>query len=177
MESAEADELPLSPYSFTLPTEFGGTVDDMIWPYVAHLRLTYDGHRVRCANLTCLQRSGGPPVTAEGMTRMPVAELVFLVANWWARERPRMRAEMDAFITGRPAAVGAGDLVPPMPPGRQGPSDDHLRALGLIYTLAYACGGSPRREVMLEMSLSRTTANRWISAARERGWIQTPLPR
>jgi hypothetical protein len=165
-QDPDAELLRLSPYSVTLPASFGGTVIDPELPYLVHLSLAYDGDRVRCTELTCRQLSDGSPVTSEGMTNIRVAELTFVVAR-------EAVAELSHFTTaeGKSVDVARAVEIPPSPRGREGPSHEHLRALGVIYTTAYACGGSPRKAVMEQMNLSRTTANRWIRLARQEGLL------
>lgn len=161
----ERVRLPL--YFVTLPRVFGGTVDDPELPYLVHLSLAFDGRRVRCEEITCRQRSAGASITSDGMTKIRVAELVHLVAD-------KATAELGTLMTpdGKQAIDISRDFeAPPPPAGRAGPGPEHLRAVGVIYTTAYACGGSPRRAVMERLNLSRTTANRWIRMAREEGLL------
>lgn len=161
-----AEMVRLSPFAVALPSRFRGTVDDPAVPYVVDLQIAFDGDRVTCESLTCRQRARGGPITSEGMTRVRAAELVHAAAR-------EAVVEESAFIEpGQPAVMISEPFeVPPPPEGRAGPNDEHLRALGVIYTVAYACGGSPRREVMEQLSLTRTTANRWVKLARERGHL------
>jgi hypothetical protein len=161
------ERVNLSPYAVALPRHFGGTVDRPDLPYLVHLELDFDGDRVQCRKLTCRRRTDGAPITSEGMTKVRVAELVYLVAD-------EAKAEVSTFFApgGEQATVVTHEFeVPPPPAGRAGPGPEHLRALGVIYTTAYACGGSPRRAVMERMGLTRTTANRWIRLARDGGYL------
>lgn len=165
----DVERVNLSPYAVALPRTFGGTVDRSDLPYLVHLELDFDGNRVQCRNLTCRRRADGAPITSEGMTKVRVAELVYLVAD-------EAKAEVSTFFPpdgASGAVVVTHDVdIPAAPPGRAGPGPEHLRALGIIYTTAYACGGSPRRAVMERLSLTRTTANRWIRLARESGYLR-----
>ena len=167
VEPAEdADLVRLSPYTVVLPSKFVGTVDAPEVPYLVELTLTFDSQRVVCDQVTCRRREDGMAVTSEGMTRVRVAELVHLVAG---------QAVLDVSTFARPGRAAVEVLqdvdIPPTPHGRSGPDAGHLRALGVIYTVAHACGGSPRRAVMEKLALSRTTANRWIRLAREQGYL------
>jgi hypothetical protein len=166
LRGGERVRLPL--YSVSLPRRFSGRVDDPDLPYLVELTITFGGDRVVCEHLACHRRDGGAPVTSEGMTHVRVADLVYLVALVATKEQSTLH------IPGRRglSPVVLHDLeIPAPPPGRSGPTAEHLRTVGVIYTLAYACGGSPRRSVMEALGLARTTANRWIRLARERGQL------
>ncbi len=161
-----AEPVRLYPYAVALPSCFRGTVDDPDLPYVVDLHIAFDGDRVTCESLTCRRRAHGAAITSEGMTRVRAAELVHVAASAAVTEQSSFSAP------GRPTVMVSTEFdVPPPPEGRAGPTDEHLRALGVIYTVAYACGGSPRRAVMERLALTRTTANRWVKLARERGLL------
>lgn len=161
-----AELVRLSPFAVALPSRFRGTVDDAAVPYVVELTIVFDGARVSCEQLTCRRRVDGGPITSEGMTRVRAAELVYAVAS-------EAVTEQSSFLMPNqpPVLVSHEFEVPPPVAGRSGPTDEHLRAVGVIYTVARACGGSPRRAVMDRLSLTRTTANRWVKLARDHGYL------
>ncbi len=159
--------LPL--LALALPALFEATVDDPGLPYVVTLRLAYDGDQVACESATCSRRPGGPPVTSEGRTSIRVADLVYRAAREAVREPATLLVGKGGGK--RLVVVTTEADPPPAPAGRAGPGREHLRYVGRVYAIAYACRGNPRREVMNELGLSRTTANRWITAAREGGYL------
>jgi hypothetical protein len=163
---SDGERVRLSPYSSSLPSRFRGCVDDPNLPYEVELTISFGGDRVVCEQFACHQRKGGAPITSAGMTQIRVADLVYRAA------REALREQSTWSSPGRRGLLVLHDFEPPAPPpGRSGPTIDHLRASGQIYTLAYACGGSPRKEVMEALGLPRTTANRWIRLAREQGQL------
>lgn len=167
----DAEMIRLSPFAVALPSRFRGTVDDPEVPYVVELTVAFDGDRVTCEELTCRRRCNGIPITSEGMTRIRAAELLYAVASETVRE------QSSFIVTGQGTAQVSHELELPAPPeGRSGPMVEHLRTVGIIYTIAHACGGSPRRAVMEALSLTRTTANRWIRLAREQGQLSAGDP-
>jgi hypothetical protein len=139
---SRGERVRLSPHSSSLPSRFRGCVDDPNLPYRVELTISFGGDRVVCEQLTCHQRNGAAPVTSAGMTHIRVADLVYQAAR---------------------EALALSDS--------DGPAAHPLRAVGQIYALAYACGGSPRKQVMETLGLPRTTANRWIKRAREEGHL------
>jgi hypothetical protein len=59
----------------------------------------------------------------------------------------------------------------------EGPTDDALEHVALIYRLAYAVREQPTKAVEEAFGLARSTAERWVSTARDLGLIETPDPR
>lgn len=152
VEDLSGGERVRLPHSLSLPRRFSGRVDDPDLPYVVELTITFGGDRVACEHLACHRRDSGVAITSEGMAHVRAADLVYRVARAAIERGSRCNSEL-----------------PEPPPGRSGPAAEHLRTVGVIYTLAYACGGRPRQSVMEALGLARTTANRWIRLARERG--------
>lgn len=166
-EAPGAQRLRLSPFALTLPSLFTATFDKSDLPYVIALTLEFDGGRVACKELVCRRRENGAAVTSGGISKVRVAELVHASASRALREESSFVAPGKR----RAHTVATAFELPSEPAGRGGPTHGHLRAVGVIYTVAHASGGSPRRAVMDQLQIPRTTANRWIKLARDNGLL------
>jgi hypothetical protein len=58
----------------------------------------------------------------------------------------------------------------------QGPTDEALEYVALAYRFAYALGEAPTKGVMDRLKLTRSTAAKWVMAARERGYLGPTTP-
>ncbi|WP_029042992.1 hypothetical protein [Cryocola sp. 340MFSha3.1] len=55
-----------------------------------------------------------------------------------------------------------------------GPTEQALLWVGLVYSYTRAMGASPNKAVVDVLSLPQRTATRWIAAAKEQGFIERP---
>lgn len=118
-----------------------------------------------CQSLTVRQREGGPPVTSEGIRAVPIATLVRQVASteFLAIEE----ANDNAFaLSDRTLDDQAVARIK-----REGPTDEALRWVAFAYRIALVLGEPPTRAVEKGLRLPRSTAGRWVSLARERGYL------
>jgi hypothetical protein len=143
--------------------------------YDLELRVVYEAGRFVVDELTVKRRTGGPPVTSEGIREIPVAALLRrAVEGQLMHVGPPIRGEGKTSwemtwagpVTLSERAQGGG-----------GPSDADLRAVADVYHVAYATGGPPLKTVMNRLGLPRSTASRWIRMARERGLLGPATPR
>lgn len=54
---------------------------------------------------------------------------------------------------------------------RDGPTDQALRLVAYLYRLALVVGEPPTQTVERNLRLARSTAGRWVSLARKRGFL------
>jgi len=140
------------------------------------LRVEQDGYRVEvvaaydagdgrfvCDQLTIRRRQGGPPVTSEALREVAVAELVRL-AIYEQVVKALPQAQTPVTLSERARAGG-------------GPGDQDLRAVVNTYVFAHLAGRPPVKAVMERLGLPRSTANRWVALARERGLLGPATPR
>ena len=59
----------------------------------------------------------------------------------------------------------------------QGSTDETLRAVARIYRLALLLGDPPTRRVVEALGVPRATAGRWVTRARDRGFLTVQDPR
>lgn len=103
-----------------------------------------------------IKPDAGTAVTTTKLREIPAAELL--------KEFVR---QVDFFTVA--AKVGP----PPEPPVRgRGPSDEHLRYVSEIYNLYRAHGQPTMTNVERIMQITKQTAQRWVAAARDAGYIE-----
>jgi len=141
-------------------TEMRGKFDGDTLPYDVTLELVFDPamNRMVASALTCTQREDGPPVTTEGIRRIPVRDLTrTLVAGNLIDVN---RSGAVAILSKEPGELTAA-----------GPTDEALRAVAWVYRIAYLASDSPTAAVSQRFGLSRDTASRWVAMARKRGFL------
>ncbi len=111
--------------------------------------------RLVCRELTVRQREGGPAVTGEALRSVPVATLTNLAVS-----KVLQLAEGAARSQKPPEGVAA-----------HGPTDEALRWVAHLYRLALVTQEKPTKAVEEALQLPRSTAGRWVSLARERGFL------
>jgi hypothetical protein len=164
----EAD-LVLFGKEFALPKSFTGAIRTKSLPYRVVLDVTLESDRFICEALHAERKKGGPPVTSEGIRKLPVRELIRTVA-----------LEHIYRVRANPKAKGGTIITPTRLTGFKrfadaGPTDETLEYVALTYRLAYACNDNPTKAVMDAFGLPRATAGGWIASARERGLLGKSL--
>lgn len=148
---------------------FAPDTDGDIVEFEVRLVIAYDGDRFHVEELCCHRVEGGPAVTGEAIRALPVARLmgeaavahVFNVEPTGAADRSVRMTPLGAF--------GPGDVT-------DGPTDEALRKVAVVYQLHHACGLPPTRAVEIIFELPRSTAGRWVGMARERGLLGPTTP-
>ena len=167
------DPTDLVPFGkgFALPKKFSAAISTKDLPYRVEVEVVLEGHRFICEELQARRKKGGPPVTSEGIRRLPMRDLI------------RTAALGNVFrVRDNPHASG-GVVITPVQHlsfrrfAKDGPTDEALEHVALAYRLAYACNDSPTKAVEDAFRLPRSTAERWVSRARDLELIDIPDPR
>jgi hypothetical protein len=118
-----------------------------------------------CRSLTVKQRDGGQAVTTEAIRSVPVTTLVRGVgARCW-----KVIDSVDAL--GMTASDRRLDEQTAERFRREGPTDEALGWVGRSYRMALVLGDPPTRAVENALELPRSTAGRWVAAARRQGFL------
>lgn len=115
------------------------------------------GHYV-VKSLLCQARKGGA-VTSEGMTHLPVKQILRIIVG---------RALGNPLVSGWALSPSVAN---------QGPTDEALKQVAAMYRVAHLMGLPPTESVAQGLSLARSTAGRWVSMARQRGFLGKAEPR
>lgn len=167
MRAREAGELvtlaPVAKAPGRFPVTFtpdGETDSDP--PYAIRLDVVIDDGRFLVEQMTCTRHGDGPPVTSEGIRTVPVGRLLAYAAfrHVFVAKKAGGGRAVSPFA-GTELAEGA----------KQGPTDEVLRNVAVVYQVHYACGVAPTKGVENSFKLARSTAGRWIAMARERGFL------
>lgn len=147
------------------PTTFTPDPDDG-FPYRVALTVVYEDGRYVVERMACSQLDGGPPVDSAGLRQVPIAKLVThtVVPFVWQGEPAARGSKWTPF-----AGASSDDAA-------DGPTEDALRKLAVVYAVAYACGQPPAKRATEVFGLARSTAGRWITMARERGFLGPTTP-
>jgi hypothetical protein len=124
--------------------------------------------RFVCESLQVKQRNGGPPVTSEGIRGIPVATLTKA-----AGARHILETQVSGSGDTRLTKISPLTFTPEqLEQLRQdGPVDTTLQRVSVLYRLALVMGEPPTRAVERTFNLPRSTAGRWVSLARDRGFL------
>jgi hypothetical protein len=148
-----------------LPERLSATVapetgDDL--PYAVELDIVLVSGRYRVAALTLRQITDGPPITSAGLRDISINDLILHAVAPLALDSKDLKPPVHgpaAFADAGPADVA------------DGPTDRALQKVAAVYQLSYACGLRPAKTVTETFGLSRSTAGRWITMARQRGFL------
>jgi hypothetical protein len=127
--------------------------------------------RLICERLAVTSLPPGGPVTFRTLSRIPVAELIRLAGvNEWQK----LDSTGGSKVTSTKRVRMSDAMVKQL--RAEGPSDETLGWVALTYTLALIFGDSPTRAVEKAFSthegdLPQSTAGRWVSLARRRGFL------
>ncbi len=144
-----------------IPSRFSGNIQDDDLPYDIALEVAFEDGRFLCETLHCHRKPGGPPVKTELIRQLPVAELVRLLAS---EHRVRVTEPSPGELVVEPF-----DL--PEPRTQDGPTEEVLANVALVYRFAFTTGESPTKAVVDHFKVSRATAGRWVSMARDLGFL------
>lgn len=144
----------------TIPAEISATSPD-VGGYTVDLVARYDPTLGRyAAQVVTVRGRDGQEVTSEGIRTIPVAGILRYAV----------------------ASVVAPMLAPPRPIdlvalGKAGLTDATLQQVASIYRLALVLGDAPTRRVAEVLAVPRSTAGRWVTRARDRGYLTVKDPR
>jgi hypothetical protein len=156
-------------------------------PYSIEMEIVLEESRFICRHLGVSrfdvqtdEEEQGPPVTSEGIRQVPMQELIRAHAPRLLHRVKKVPNTSNDF-----RATLASDEFKVTPLRRlsfkrfakSGPTDEALEHVALIYRLAYACNDNPTAAVVEAFGLPRSTAERWVSKARDLGFIDIPDPR
>lgn len=152
-----------------VPTElFIEPSSDDVEPIDYTVKMTIDvvAGRLHCVELCARQRDSGPPVTTEGIRRIPVSTYVQLAAI----ELGVVREVVP--VDGNPDIAEEVEWTPPPADfAAEGMTDEALRQVSRVYRWAMATGDRPYGLLEREFSIPRAKASRWITTARRRGLL------
>ena len=159
---------------WALPKTFSESINDREIPYEVEIDVALEGDRFVCESLTATRKRGGPPVTSEGIRKLPMQTLIRTAATAFGiihRVKKNPHApETEVILT--PARLGSFQRF-----AKEGPTDEALEWVALVYRLAYACNEPPTKAVEEAFGLARSTAERWVSKARDLELIEIDDPR
>lgn len=134
--------------------------------FVVKLDIDIVDGRLACVSLAAERLPTGPPITSEGLRRVPVAEYVVAAAIYGAgilRERIRQPDGSHREVPFK---------APPQDFTAQGMTDEALEHVARIYAMAQATGRKATGILLNDYGMPRPTATRWIQAARRRGILR-----
>ncbi|WP_344689535.1 hypothetical protein [Blastococcus jejuensis] len=122
--------------------------------------------RLSCVSLTAERLPDGPPITSEGLRRVPVAEYVMLAARYGR----------EILLERIPRSDGTYRLAefksPPANFAKDGMTDEALEQVARLYAWAQATGRKATGVLLNDYGMPRPTATRWIQTARRRGILR-----
>ena len=186
---------------FALPARFHATITpaEPTLP-ICRLDIAVEYGRPVCNGLRLERRAGGSPVTGTELRGVPVADYVRRAADELLRElvpttdpaAPVMWPDPawgSLPVNSEPfdsdhAAVRVGGLTltkeyraSSRAPRKRGPiTDERLRQVADIYRAACFATGAPTNAVRDQLGVPRATAGRWVSLARQRGFLGATQP-
>ncbi len=156
---ADMDDPEAFPEGLLAPKRITATAKGQDPDYDLELEIVLERGRYVVKSITCRARKGGA-VTSEGVTRLPVRQVLRIVVG---------QALSNPLISWGRAADRVG--------AAQGPTDDALRHVATTYRMAHLMGLPPTESVAQDLDLPRSTAGRWVMAARKRGFLGPAEPR
>lgn len=149
-----------------LVIEKGLRYREHIHDYDVEVEIGAHNGRLVARELRVRQIAGGPPVTVEGIRALPVARLVRLAGS------DLQRADTDGSdssawldTANKPSKAEAKQMV------ADGPTDRTLQLVAYLYRWSNAVGDPPVKTLENYLELSRSKTSRWITLARERGFL------
>ncbi|WP_433283349.1 hypothetical protein [Micromonospora sp. CA-244673] len=100
-------------------------------------------------------------VTGESLRNIPVASMV----------RRAVTREVVPLLTASQGPLDQAEVLQP------GPAVSTLRHVARVYRLALLVGDAPTARVAESLEVPRSTAGRWVTRARDRGYLTVTDPR
>lgn len=164
--------VPVAPHvriysPFTVTAEVEGLEADVEVEVAAVPAQGERAGRLVCREVRVIQREGGPAITGQELRAVPVAWLTKVAAPQMAATdapdvAPGVASTMalSGIVTAKLAALA-----------QQGPTAETLATVAYLYRLAVVVGNGPRVSIEEAFGISRSTAGRWISLARQRAHL------
>lgn len=127
-------------------------------PYEVEMTAVLEDGRMILQSVTCSARKG-ERVTGENLRRIPVGAI--------------LRLGVLSAVKSLSALVGRDPVVL----AKRGPTDETLKVVAAVYRIAYLVGLPPTRAVANQLEVARSTAGRWVQAARRKGFLGPAEPR
>lgn len=144
----------------TVPAEITTTVT-AVGGYDVELSAAYDQDTGRYVTRQVVVRSANDvEVTGEGLRMIPVAGL--------------LRQAVASVVA---PLLSPGPFWDPRGLAQAGPTDETLRGVARTYRLALLLGDAPVQRVAETFDTPRSTASRWATRARDRGYLTVIDPR
>src|SRR4051794_11256766 len=122
--------------------------------------------RLACVSLTAERLPDGPPITSEGLRRVPVAEYVVgAIYAGFGILRERITQPDGSYLE-------TDFEPPPRNFADEGMTDEALEQVARIYAMAQATGRKATGILLNDYEMPRPTATRWIQTARRRGILR-----
>lgn len=158
-----------------LPSIYEISVEDERLPYSLKLHVRVLSGRPECELLVATQKEGdeqnpgGPPVTGEGLRRLPLARILQQSTVYAARPlsadetflKPEIDDANDAYAAWRESEPRARHRV----------SREELAKVAEVYRKAVEAGDPPTKTVREVLHLSRATAGRRVMETRSAGLL------
>jgi hypothetical protein len=116
--------------------------------------------RLACSKLTVQQLPEGQPVTGEALRAIPVARLTKLAIGSAMGQQGEGAFVMRVLTDEKAAELRDG-----------GPTDEALSWVAHLYRLALVASEPPTKSVQMALGLTRSTTDRWVNLARQRGFL------
>ena len=145
---------------------YGVEVTSEDLPYAVEIEVRIVDGVPTCDEVRCRRRPGDPPITSESMRRVPLAGL--LRASPWRGFVFRAEFDEDGQIKLLQPVLDPDEEPSSRPPARQrrAITPEHLRDVARVFSEAPTLATVQRR-----YGVSRATASRWVTAARDQGLI------
>jgi hypothetical protein len=167
---------------FVVLGRFSFEVDDPDVPFLLVLKVDSSGPVAKCTELRCTERPGGDGITTDGLRKARLATYLragcnIFVANHGGEEDGYINADLP--VSDEEFQTYLRQRRREERQGRRRITDGDLRRLADTYRQALALGLAPTAEVERVLRLrSRAQAARWVSKAREAGFLRAaPGPR
>lgn len=125
------------------------------------LTAEYDARVGRYIASELVVRAGEQEVTGESIRNIPVGGMVRLA----------VAGEVAPLLTASQGPLDPAEVLQP------GPSVAVLRRVARVYRLALLLGDAPTARVAKALAVPRSTAGRWVTRARDRGYLTVTDPR
>lgn len=140
------------------------------WTHDVDLHIGVIQGRLACVKLVVTNLGEGTPITSAGLRELAVADLV----------RHAGDAVLHIRETADNGAMRVGTALPNESEAEfvaeHGFCDESLRIAARVYRVAYLIGDPPTKAVEQVLGLTRASAARWVSVARQRGYLGRTVP-
>ncbi len=131
--------------------------------YTVVLEVEPQDGRLVATEVVVRQREGGPPVTSEALRSVPVASLTTRTV-WQAL---RVTAH-EGYQEWKPFSLNREEMARLR---ENGPTRETLEWVARLYRLALLLAEPPTKSVATALAVPRSTAGRWVAAARTEGFL------